>query len=95
MTRFFKIIATLEGISFLVLLLIAMPLKYAYDMPEYVRYVGMAHGMLFIAYIVLAVILKMEENWPVKKFLIICLASVIPFGTFYIERKYFSTPVNS
>ncbi len=91
MTRFFKIIATLEGVSLLVLLFIAMPLKYIWDMPEAVRMVGMAHGLLFIGYIILAIMLKIEDNWPWKKFLIICAASVIPFGTFYIENKYFKS----
>jgi len=89
MTRLFKIIATLEGISLLALLFVAMPLKYVYEMPEYVRVVGMAHGLLFIVYIVIACMLKAELKWPTGKFLIICLASVIPFGTFYIENKYF------
>lgn len=91
MTRFFKIIATLEGVSLLALLFIAMPLKYIWEMPEGVRIVGMAHGLLFIAYIFLAIMLKVEQSWPTKKFLIICVASVIPFGTFYIENKYFKT----
>ena len=91
MTRFFKIIATLEGISLLVLLFVAMPLKYIWEMPEVVRMVGMAHGLLFIGYIILAIMLKIEDNWAWKKFLIICVASVIPFGTFYIEAKYFKT----
>ncbi|OIQ15365.1 MAG: hypothetical protein BM557_11665 [Flavobacterium sp. MedPE-SWcel] len=90
MTRFFKIVATLEGLSLLVLLFVAMPLKYIWDMPEMVRTVGMAHGVLFIGYIILAVMLKIEDAWPWKKFLIVCAASVVPFGTFYIERKYFS-----
>ncbi|WP_159799030.1 DUF3817 domain-containing protein [Flavobacterium sp. MK4S-17] len=94
MIRFFKIIATLEGVSLLALLFIAMPLKYFYDMPEYVRTVGMAHGLLFIAYIVLATLMKSELNWPWKKYFIICIASVIPFGTFYIEAKYFKTRTN-
>src|SRR4051812_16207940 len=89
MTRLFKIIATLEGISLLALLFVAMPLKYVWDMPEYVRMVGMAHGLLFIVYIVLACILMSEFKWPIGKFLIICFASVVPFGTFYIEYKYF------
>jgi integral membrane protein len=89
MIRFFKIIAILEGLSLLVLIFIAMPLKYIYAMPEMVAKVGMAHGVLFIAYIVMAVMLKFELNWPVKKFLTVCLASVVPFGTFYIERMYF------
>lgn len=88
MTRLFKIVATLEGVSLLALLFIAMPLKYIYDMPEYVRVVGMAHGLLFIAYIAIASILKAELKWPWSQFFIICIASVIPFGTFYIERKY-------
>jgi len=77
----------LEGISLLLLLFVAMPLKYMYDKPEMVRMVGMAHGLLFIGYIVLASMLKMEENWSLKKFLIVCVASVIPFGTFYVEKK--------
>lgn len=89
MTKFFKIIATLEGLSLLALIFVAMPLKYVYDMPQMVRIVGMAHGLLFIGYIVLATMMKFELNWPWKKYLIICVASVIPFGTFYIEKKYF------
>ncbi len=89
MTKFFKIIATLEGLSLLALIFVAMPLKYVYDMPQMVRIVGMAHGLLFIGYIVLATMMKFELNWPWKKYLIICVASIIPFGTFYIEKKYF------
>ncbi|PZR18302.1 MAG: hypothetical protein DI539_16255 [Flavobacterium psychrophilum] len=94
MTRLFKIIATLEGISLLALLFVAMPLKYIWNMPEYVRVVGMAHGLLFIVYIIIASMLKSELKWPFGKYLIICLASVIPFGTFYIEYKYFKNTEN-
>jgi integral membrane protein len=89
MVRFFKIIATLEGLSLLVLFFVAMPLKYYFETPEYVRPVGMAHGILFIGYVVLAFMLKMEQEWPIKKLLLVLVASVIPFGTFYIEWKYF------
>lgn len=88
MIRFFKIIALLEGLSLLILIFVAMPMKYIYEMPQMVRTVGMAHGILFIVYIILASMLKMEKDWPMKKYLMICLASVIPFGTFYIEKKY-------
>lgn len=95
MTKVFKIIATLEGISLLLLFFVAMPLKYYFNTPEYVRPTGSAHGGLFIAYIILAFVLKEQQNWPIKKFLFVCLASVIPFGTFYIEYKYFRTPQNS
>ncbi|NHN25851.1 DUF3817 domain-containing protein [Flavobacterium jejuense] len=88
MIKFFKIIALLEGISLLALLFFAMPMKYIFGNPLFVKHVGMAHGLLFILYIALAVLLKMEQKWDIKKFGIICLASIIPFGTFYIEKKY-------
>lgn len=88
MIKFFKIVAFLEGISLLTLLFFAMPMKYAFDQPIFVKSVGMAHGLLFIGYIIMTIMLKFEENWNMKKFIVICFASVIPFGTFYIEKKY-------
>ena len=88
MLKFFKIIALLEGLSLLLLLFFAMPMKYFAGQPEYVKHIGMAHGVLFIGYIILAIMLKIEENWSWKKFGIIAIASVIPFGTFYIDKKY-------
>lgn len=88
MIKIFKIIAFLEGISLLLLLFFAMPMKYIYEQPIFVKTIGMAHGLLFIGYILLAIMLKIEEKWELKKFALICLASVIPFGTFYIEKKY-------
>tara|TARA_R100000935_G_scaffold8302_7_gene17492 strand:+ start:119930 stop:120250 length:321 start_codon:yes stop_codon:yes gene_type:complete len=84
----FKIISTLEAISFLVLLCIAMPLKYIWDMPEMVRIVGMAHGILFIAYIIGAYLMKEKLNWSWGTLAIVMLCSVLPFGPFYAERKY-------
>lgn len=87
MLKSFKIIALLEGISLLVLLFIAMPLKYFMDMPAMVSKVGMAHGVLFILYIVMATVLKSDEKWSLKKYGLICIASVIPFGTFIMENK--------
>ncbi|WP_298223308.1 DUF3817 domain-containing protein [Flavobacterium sp.] len=89
MIKFFKTIALLEGISLLLLLFFAMPMKYIFELPIYVRIIGMAHGLLFITYIVLAIMNKIEEQWDNKKFVLICVASVVPFGTFYIEKKYF------
>ncbi|MBS7786868.1 DUF3817 domain-containing protein [Flavobacterium sp. CYK-55] len=84
----FKKIAFFEGLSLLLLLFFAMPMKYILEQPQYVRVIGMAHGLLFIAYIGLAIFCKSEEKWSNKIFAIICLASVVPFGTFYIEKKY-------
>ncbi len=88
MSKIFKIIAFLEGISLILLLFFAMPMKYIYQQPIFVKTIGMAHGLLFIAYILLAIMLKIEEKWELKKFGVICIASIIPFGTFYIEKKY-------
>lgn len=87
MLNIFKKTAFWEGISLLVLLFIAMPLKYMLDMPLMVKYVGMAHGILFIVYILLALLLSSKFKWSFSKLALVCLASIIPFGTFYIEKK--------
>lgn len=74
----------------MVLLFIAMPVKYILGDPEYVKHVGMAHGLLFVAYILFAIMTKFELDWKPKTLLIVFAASVIPFGTFYIDKKYLS-----
>jgi len=84
-----RIIAILEGISFLVLLGIAMPLKYLAGIPEVVRIVGMAHGVLFVLYVVLLIQVTIEKSWSFKKFILAFIASFIPFGTFYADAKWF------
>lgn len=86
--RQFKWISTLEALSFLVLLGIAMPLKYIWEMPQMVSIVGMAHGILFILYVLGAYWLKEKMNWPMATFGVVLLCSIIPFGPFYAERKY-------
>ncbi len=88
MLKVFKIIAFLEGASLLLLLFFAMPMKYFFNEPVFVKTIGMTHGVLFVAYIILAIMAKIELNWSIKKMGIICFASVVPFGTFYIEKKY-------
>lgn len=75
-----------EGISFLVLLVIAMPLKYAFDWPYAVKYVGWAHGLLFVVYIALAFYAKEFYNWPFKKFLLAFVAAFLPLGTFIYDK---------
>lgn len=89
MNKLFIRIANLEGISLLALLFFAMPMKYLFHQELFVRYIGMGHGLLFIAYVFGAIYLKFEEEWDLKKTTVIVLASVVPFGTFYIEKKYF------
>jgi integral membrane protein len=84
----FKIISTLEAISFLLLLGIAMPLKYIWDLPLMVQTVGMAHGVLFLLYIAGAVYVSQKLNWTMKQLAIAVFCSILPFGPFYIERNY-------
>ncbi|WP_029036851.1 DUF3817 domain-containing protein [Salinimicrobium xinjiangense] len=84
----FKWISIFEGVSFLVLLLIAMPLKYIWDAPQMVQTVGMAHGILFVAYILGALLLFKPLGWNLKTLMIICVSSVLPLGPFYVEKKY-------
>jgi integral membrane protein len=75
-----------EGISFLVLLGIAMPLKYMLHMPLPVRITGMLHGALFVAFVWLLIKAKTEYKWPVSTVLTGLLLSVLPFGTFFLHR---------
>ena len=86
--KWFRKIAFTEGISYLVLLFIAMPLKYFANMPLAVTIVGGLHGILFVAFIILALaaMIKYQKNWVwlIKSF----IASVIPFGTFWMDVQW-------
>lgn len=84
----FRIVAFFEGVSYILLLFIATPIKYVFDNPKYVKLLGMPHGILFIAYIILAVIVGANLKWNKKIMRIVLLASIIPFGTFYVDKKY-------
>lgn len=84
----FRLISSLEALSFLVLLGIAMPLKYIWKMPEMVQMVGMAHGVLFVLYVFGAIYMYQKLNWSLKILFIVILCSVLPFGPFYAEKKY-------
>lgn len=86
--RRFRSIAIAEGWSFLVLLFIAMPLKYIFDMPLAVKYVGWAHGALFVAYWIAAIPLFSHLKWEAERIIGLGLASFLPFGTFVMERKW-------
>ena len=88
MKTFFRVVSFLEGTSYLLLLFVAVPIKYWMNNPQYVKLLGMPHGLLFVGYIVLAFFLKPEMKWNMKKFGIVLLASIIPFGTFYVDKKY-------
>lgn len=90
MLKIFKVTAILEGISYLVLFSNMLFIKI--NNPELyhtiLRPLGMTHGVLFIGYVLLAFLLKKVQNWNFKVFGVILIASLVPFGTFYIEKKY-------
>ena len=84
----FRIIALLEGLSFIFLVFFGMPLKYLYGNEILVKILGMPHGILFIMYVFTAILLKNKLELNIKELLIVLIASVIPFGTFYIDYKF-------
>ncbi len=83
----FRMIALSEGVSFLLLLLIAMPLKYFFNMPAAVRILGMLHGVLFVAFVFFAIVLTIKLKKNIAWFLIAFASSIIPLGAFYMEKK--------
>lgn len=91
MTKLFRLVALAEGVSYLALFFNMLVIKPSNaELYKTLLYpVGMAHGVLFIGYLILATMLKFEQNWSWNKYLIICAASLLPFATFYMERKYF------
>lgn len=93
MIQKFRVISILEGISYLLILFVTMPLKYILNQGMPNKIIGTAHGILFITYVVFAIFLKVEKNWDVKKTVIVLLCSIIPFGTFWMDKKYFKPSV--
>jgi len=93
MINIFKIISLLEGGSYILLLFVGVPLKYFGENPILVKSLGMPHGILFLAYIVLALLIREKMNWGFKATFLVLIASIIPFGTFYINKKYFGTAI--
>jgi len=86
----FSIINTLEGYSYLLLLFVAMPLKYVFGFPLAVKLAGMTHGVLFIAFVFLLIAAWKEAQWGMKENMILFVASLIPFGTFFTKKRIVS-----
>tara|TARA_B100001939_G_C16946173_1_gene620458 strand:+ start:1252 stop:1527 length:276 start_codon:yes stop_codon:yes gene_type:complete len=84
----FRIVAFAEGVSYLLLLFIAVPIKYILYNDLFVKLLGMPHGVFFIIYILLAIRFVLIKKTSVKDSIIILIASLVPFGTFYVDRKY-------
>jgi len=85
-TKWFLIIGKIEGYSYLILLLIAMPLKYLYNTPEYVRPMGSIHGALFVAFMILLIMMFFKMKLSFKNACLAFLLSLVPFGTFFLRR---------
>jgi integral membrane protein len=84
-----RTVGMIEGISFLILLCIAMPLKYVYGQPEMVRYVGSIHGALTIVYVYLLIKVTAQLKWSLKTAALAFIASLLPLGMLYAEFKIF------
>lgn len=80
-----RILGLLEGVSFLLLLFIAMPLKYLLGLPQMVRITGMAHGLLFVAFVFAVIDVAVRFRWPLMRVVGALAASVVPFGPFILD----------
>ncbi len=86
-----RLITFLEGLSLILLVFIAMPLKYIYDNPSLVQIIGPIHGAIFIIFIIYTVMIAVEFKWNFKETVLMALiGSFIPFGTFYFDHKFLS-----
>lgn len=88
MLSFMRALAIVEGISYLLLFGFSMPLKYWANIREPNIYIGYVHGGLFIAFIILAFVFCRQQGWGMKRYLKFFLASLLPYGTFYMDNKY-------
>lgn len=82
-----RVVGFLEGISFLLLLFVAMPMKYIFDNPILVKYVGMGHGVLFILFLIVLFVVCEKQKWSLKMFILGLIASILPFGPFVFDTK--------
>ena len=82
-----RFVGLLEGLSFLLLLFIAMPVKYMLGNPILVKYVGMGHGVLFVAFLAMLFIVCEKQEWSIKMFILGLVASILPFGPFVFDKK--------
>ncbi|MCC5945451.1 MAG: DUF3817 domain-containing protein [Bernardetiaceae bacterium] len=85
-----RLIAFIEGTSYLLILFVTMPLKYMMDMGTPNKYVGMLHGVFFIWYVIAVIMASYDFKWNTRTLFLALLASIIPFGTFWADAKIFS-----
>ncbi len=88
MIKFFKLSGALEALSYLVLLLIAMPLKYVWHMPLYVRWVGSFHGAFFVVFCIAIGFTARHQRWPLTTSGLAFASAFLPFGPILFERRF-------
>lgn len=86
MTKLLRMVSFLEGVSFILLLGVAMPLKYMFDKPFLVPYAGMFHGVMFVLFLGVLLVVCQIKNWSLKVFILGLVASIVPFMPFWFER---------
>jgi len=84
--RNYRIMAWIVGVPLAVLILVAVPLKYLADNPTPVTVIGIAHGYLYLIFIITAVLLSLKRHWDIKRTLIVILCGTIPLVSFYTEH---------
>ena len=82
-----RLVGMIEGVSFILLLFVAMPLKYLAGIPEAVSVVGMAHGVLFVAFCLVLLQAMLDADWKVSRAARYFIAALIPFGPFLVDRE--------
>lgn len=87
MINLYRKTAIIEGISYLILLFVAMPFKYFLDIPEPVKYFGWIHGVLFLVYMVILIITSLKYRWSIVRILVYIIGSVLPFVPFILDKK--------
>ena len=90
----FRILALIEGISYLTFV-VTMPLKYVYEITAPNYFVGMLHGLMFLLYCMWLLALTLKKEWSLFLGIMFFIASLIPFGTFYIDNKYLKSIISS
>jgi integral membrane protein len=86
LTRY-RVMAYVVGVMLLVLVLVAVPLRYAAGIPEVSKVVSPVHGFLYIVYLVAAFDLALKARWTAKGTVLVLLAGVVPFLSFWAERR--------
>ena len=85
--HFLRIVGLTEAVSYMLLVGIAMPLKYIWGQPQAVRMVGMIHGILFVLFCIALLRATIVAKWPLSRAALLFVASLLPFGPFLLDKR--------